>query len=104
MKLIQLIKSLFSSSPIINYKQLVVDGAIVLDVRTKEEYNNAHSKHSVNIPLNDLPHKVKNLDTSKTYLTCCVSGMRSAKAKIILHDNGFVNVHNAGGWQNVNFQ
>jgi phage shock protein E len=101
---IQLIKSLFSFRPKINYKQLITDGAIIIDVRTKEEYNNAHSNQSLNIPLNDLPQKVKDLDASKTYITCCASGMRSAKAKAILHDNGFVNVHNAGSWQNINFE
>jgi phage shock protein E len=104
MNIIQFLKSLFSATPKINYQQLVADGAIVIDVRTKEEYSNAHSKKSLNIPLNNLPQKVKSLDASKTYITCCASGMRSAKAKTSLNNSGFVNVHNAGSWQNVNFQ
>ena len=49
---------------------------IVLDVRTKEEYDTGHVKDSVNIPYDEIDENV-NLDKSKTILVYCKSGKRS---------------------------
>jgi rhodanese-related sulfurtransferase len=81
-----------------NYAQLVKNGAIILDVRSKGEYASGHIKGSVNIAVEKLAgnlHKLKN--KSKPIITCCESGMRSAAAKNILKSNGFTNVYNGGG-------
>ncbi len=49
---------------------------IVLDVRTKEEYEEGHVKDALNIPYDKIDENV-NLDKSKTILVYCKSGKRS---------------------------
>jgi len=77
-------------------------GAIILDVRTKKEYDAGNITGSKNIPLQELGSRmgeVKKLD--KPIITCCLSGGRSANATKILKDQG-VEAINGGGWQNLN--
>jgi len=100
--MINTIKQLLGFGPKINYAQLVKDGAIIIDVRTKGEYQQGHIKGSQNIPLDVLSSNLSKLNKEKTIITCCASGMRSAQAKSILISNGFSNVHNGGGWIGLN--
>ncbi len=81
--------------------QLVKDGAVILDVRTKNEYSGGHIKGSMNIPLDQLPNSLVKLKKDKPIITCCASGMRSAAAKNILKSNGFMAVYNGGGWTSL---
>ncbi|MBK9792075.1 MAG: rhodanese-like domain-containing protein [Sphingobacteriales bacterium] len=91
-------KSLLGLGPKTDYKQLMQNGAAIIDVRTKAEYQGGHIKGSLNIPLNNLSNHYSKLDKSKPVITCCASGMRSAQAKSILQANGFKEVYNGGGW------
>jgi hypothetical protein len=100
--MINTIKQLLGFGPKVNYAQLVKDGAIIIDVRTKGEYQQGHIKGSQNIPLDVLSSNLSKLNKEKTIITCCASGMRSAQAKSILLSNGFSNVHNGGGWNGLN--
>jgi rhodanese-related sulfurtransferase len=87
----------------VNYAQLVNDGAIVLDVRTKGEYGSGHIKGSVNIPVDQLQKNLQKFkDKKRPIITCCASGMRSASAKGILSSNGFSEVYNGGSWMSLN--
>jgi len=87
----------------IDYAQLVTEGAIILDVRTKGEYGSGHIKGSVNIPVDQLGKNLQKFkDKKRTIITCCESGMRSASAKGILKSNGFLNVYNGGRWASLN--
>ncbi len=87
----------------IDYAQLVKEGAIILDVRTKGEYGSGHIRGSVNIPVEQLHKNMNKLkDKKRPIITCCESGMRSASAKGILTSNGFINVHNGGRWMSLN--
>jgi len=87
----------------IDYAQLVKEGAIILDVRTKGEYGYGHIRGSVNIPVDQLGKNLNKFkDKKRTIITCCESGMRSASAKGILTSNGFINVHNGGRWASLN--
>ena len=95
------IKSLFGLEKT-DYAQLVKEGAIILDVRSKGEYASGHIKGSINISVYQLVsnlHKLK--DKNKPIITCCASGMRSASAKNILKSNGFTNVYNGGWWSSL---
>lgn len=94
-------KNLFQSAPPVDFAQLVQEGAKVIDVRTPGEYQGGHIPGSVNIPLNELPGKLKQLDKSKPIITCCASGMRSGSAKSLLTANGFTEVYNGGGWMGL---
>jgi len=96
------IKKIFGIKTI-NYAQLVNDGAIILDVRTKGEYGSGHIKGSVNIPVDQLPKNLQKFkDKKRPIITCCASGMRSASAKGILTSNGFSEVYNGGSWMSLN--
>ena len=100
--MINTIKQLLGFGSKINYAQLVKDGAIIIDVRTKGEYQQGHIKGSQNIPLDVLSSNLSKLNKEKIIITCCASGMRSAQAKSILLSNGFSNVYNGGGWNGLN--
>ena len=67
------------------------------------EYQGGHVKGSINIPLNELPQSLGKLSPTKTIITCCASGMRSSSAKSLLKSKGFQEVHNGGGWQNLDY-
>lgn len=96
--MLQKMKSLLGFGPKTDYKQLMQQGATIVDVRTKAEYQGGHIKGSVNIPLNNLSNHYSKLDKNKPIITCCASGMRSAQARNILQANGFKEVVNGGGW------
>jgi phage shock protein E len=95
------IKKIFSQGLKADFAELIADGAVILDVRTKGEYASGHVKNSMNIPLNELQGKLSKLKRDKAIITCCASGMRSASAKSILKSNGFSAVHNGGSWASL---
>lgn len=85
----------------VDFRQLMREGAQVVDVRSKEEYRQGHIKGSKNIALPVLSGSLKKLDAGKPVITCCASGMRSAQARDILRANGFSRVYNGGGWKGL---
>lgn len=89
---------LFNSGSKVDFKELIANKAIIIDVRTKAEYQNGHIKGSMNIPLQSLNTQLSKLKKDKTIITCCASGSRSSVAKSILKSNGFTDVHNGGSW------
>lgn len=92
------IKNLFGGNNT-DYADLVKNGAIIIDVRSKGEFSSGHIKGSINIPVNILSQNLSKLkDKDQAIITCCASGMRSASAKSILKGLGYTNVHNGGGW------
>lgn len=95
------IKHLFGLGPEIDYPALVKEGAIILDVRSKGEFQSGHIKGSINIPVDVLGSNLNKLKKDKPIITCCASGMRSASAKSLLKNNGFTEVHNGGGWMSL---
>lgn len=99
--MIDTIKQIFGMGPKVDYKEMIENGAIILDVRTKSEYQGGHIKGSVNIPLQNLESNISKLKKDKPVITCCASGMRSASAKSILKSKGFKEVHNGGGWMSL---
>ena len=99
--MIQFLKRLFGIKPSVNFGELMAQGAMVIDVRTKGEYQSGHLKNGVNIPLDALTSNVSKFDKSKLIITCCASGMRSATAKRMLLSNGFTEVHNGGSWTSL---
>lgn len=92
------LKKLFSSEPPVDFKELMRHGAIVLDVRSKGEYQGGHIRGSVNIPVNRLTENLSKLKKDKVIITCCASGSRSGVARRILKSNGYTQVYNAGPW------
>ena len=100
--MINTIKKLLGFGPAVNFKELIANGAQIIDVRTKGEYQGGHIRGSVNIPLNTLQQSLSKIKKDKPVITCCASGMRSASAKSILKASGYTEVHNGGGWMSLN--
>lgn len=84
--------------------KLIQQGAQVVDVRSPQEFAQAHVRGSRNIPLNQLLIRAIELDRDKPIVVCCASGARSSVAKDILERAGFPSVHNAGPWQSLSTQ
>lgn len=99
--MLQAIKNLLGLGPKVDYKALVQNGAAIIDVRSKGEYQGGHIKGSVNIPLDVLSSNLNKIKKDKPVITCCASGMRSASAKAMLKSRGFTEVHNGGGWMGL---
>lgn len=99
--MIGFLKKLFAGAPAVDYKKLLSEGAVIVDVRSKAEYNSGHIKGAVNIPLDTLGAGISKLKKDKAVITCCASGMRSASAKSILTAKGFSQVYNGGGWMGL---
>lgn len=100
--MISKIKKLFGLGSKVDYSELVNNGAIILDVRSKSEYAGGYIKNSINIPVDQLRKNLHLLkDKNKTIITCCASGMRSASAKNILKTKGYRLVHNGGSWSSL---
>lgn len=99
--MIQLLKSMFGMDPKLDFKELLKDGAQIIDVRSRGEFKGGHIKNSINIPLDILINNLSKLKRDKAIITCCASGMRSASAKGLLKSNGFAAVYNGGGWMSL---
>jgi rhodanese-related sulfurtransferase len=70
---------------------------VLLDVRTPAELMRAALPDAVNVPLQDLPARIGELDRDAEIAVLCHSGHRSAYAVAFLASHGFANVHNVSG-------
>lgn len=83
-------------------KEYLENGAIVLDVRTKTEWDQGHCIGAKHIVLNLIPLQIEEIKSwNKPVIAVCLSGGRSGQAAQFLKNNG-VDVINGGPWQNVN--
>ena len=103
--MIQKLMNLLGIGPKVDFAELVKQGAVILDVRTKSEYAGGHIKGSVNIPVDQLSNNLSKLkDRSKPIITCCASGVRSASARRNLLALGYSQVYNGGSWGALNYK
>ena len=73
-------------------------GAVIIDVRTKGEYDSGAIPGSKNMSLQTITTKVNIIKKlNKPVITCCASGIRSGSAASILRAHG-IEVINGGGW------
>ncbi|MBM3428767.1 MAG: rhodanese-like domain-containing protein [Bacteroidetes bacterium] len=82
-------------------KNLIENGAYLVDVRTPEEFAAGHVNASVNIPLDQIVDHIDELKSKSHVIVFCKSGMRSEMAKSILNQAGMDNVTNGGPWGDV---
>ena len=77
----------------------------IIDVRTPDEYNSGHIEGAemIDFGADDFRDRIGELDRGKTYLIHCRSGGRSAGARDVMEELGFLKVyHMLGGtlgWQ-----
>jgi rhodanese-related sulfurtransferase len=74
-------------------------GAVLLDVRTAEEYGEGHLAQARNVDYkrDDFRQQVGKLDKSKPYFVYCKAGVRSEKAADIMKELGFRQVYTLEG-------
>ena len=73
-------------------------GAVLLDVRTTQEYGDGHIPESINIPLQAIDKVTSVAENKDTVLyVYCQSGARSRQATSMLQGMGYTNVNNIGG-------
>ena len=73
-------------------------GAILLDVRTKEEFSDGHIEGAVNLPLDRITQAEELFpDFSSSIFVYCRSGARSAQATAMLQQMGYEAARNIGG-------
>ncbi len=73
--------------------------SIILDVRTRDEYNKIRIPNSILIDIYkpDFAQKIEQLDHTKSYFVYCRSGVRSLNAVMLMINMGFENVFNLSG-------
>ncbi|MCS6990292.1 MAG: rhodanese-like domain-containing protein [Chitinophagales bacterium] len=96
-------QSLFGGSSVgtDQLRQIVRDGAFLVDVRSPEEFAAGSVPGAVNIPLDTVPARISEFQNKGPIVVFCRSGNRSGQAKAILEQNGIQNVHNGGAWEDV---
>lgn len=78
-------------------RALVADGAVLVDVRTPEEFAAGHLPGAINLPVQELTGRVRELGPTGTGLVVyCRSGARSAHATRLLRAAGYTDVHDLG--------
>lgn len=81
------------------------DNAVILDVRTPEEFQTGCIQKAQNIDYHspDFKQRISALDKNKPYFVYCLAGGRSSAAVSYMRENGFKEVYNLGGgikaWQ-----
>lgn len=91
-----LLNALFGKSTN-NVAEYIEKGAVILDVRTKSEYQGGHIKNAIHIPVQELGNRINEVKKlNKPVIAHCASGMRSANAASILKSNG-IDAINGGG-------
>lgn len=79
---------------------LPTDGsALLLDTRTKEEFDGGHIDGFLNIPVDELRERLRELETGKPVYVICQSGLRSYIACRILMQHGFDCRNFSGGYR-----
>ena len=82
-----------------DYEKLISEGAIIVDVRTPEEYSEGKIGDAMNIDYYsaDFKKQAEALDKTKPVLVYCRSGGRSGKSAEILEEMGFTEIYNLEG-------
>lgn len=85
-------------------RRLIAEGALVLDVRTPDEWNEGHHEKAHLVPIDQLASRLDEIagwnggDRTKPVIIYCASGARAGLAKQKMLAAGFTQVSNAGGF------
>ena len=79
----------------------LVKDAVIIDVRTRGEFQMGHGDKAINIPLDEVQRNLEKIrQKNKPVIACCASGNRSGSAANFLKAQG-IDAVNGGSWQNV---
>lgn len=84
-------------------ESLVATGAIVLDVRSAEEFASGHVREALNIPYDRISQAGSDFESKKAkpIVVYCRTGRRAEIARQSLLRQGFTQVINAGGFDDI---
>lgn len=94
---LNLLDGRFRQVPVSAVRNLVENGAYIVDVREKGEYAASHLKNAVNIPLSELRMRLNEIPKDCPVYLHCRSSQRSYNAIMALYQHGFDNVINIAG-------
>jgi len=86
-----------------NAQQLIAGGAVVLDVRTSDEFSGGHLPTATNVPIDELQARLPEVEQlakgnkAQPIVVYCARGGRAQRAKQALEAAGYTNVVNGGG-------
>jgi len=83
-------------------KEMVDDGALLLDVRESQEWNAGHAAVATHIPAGSVPGRLNRLSKERKVVVVCRSGNRSSQVVRLLKSNGYDALNLSGGmnaWQ-----
>lgn len=77
-------------------EKMIEQGAILLDVRSPQEFEEGHMKNAISLPEYEIKEKADNILPNKSQLIIvyCSTGHRSEKAQKILEKLGYEKVYN----------
>lgn len=87
----------YRNHPVTDYASVVGANSQFVDVRTPQEVATGTLEGAVNIPLDQLPARLVELDASRRTVLLCRSGNRSGQAAAYLSGAGFTDVINLDG-------
>jgi len=80
----------------------IKNNATIVDVRTPDEFGEAHYPNAINIPLDQIPQRINEfIKMPKPIITYCRSGARSGMAMSFLSQSGITEVQNGGGLEDM---
>lgn len=105
----QILKQQLNNLPPQDFARALKDGkeGMLLDVRTPEEYQEAHLPGAINISYltPDLWDRLEQLDSSGKYFVYCRTERRALRVCLLMQNGGFSNVYNMEGglcaWEEV---
>lgn len=88
-------------------RELISHGAVVVDVRTPDEFADGHLANATNIPVQEFATRIAEVDKlvagdrTRPVVVYCAAGSRAAKAKAQLDAAGYTQVVNGGGYDDL---
>ncbi|MFO7845892.1 MAG: rhodanese-like domain-containing protein [Balneolaceae bacterium] len=87
------------------FKEMAQDNpGVVIDVRTDQEYQSGHlalASYQYDFTNGEFERHLDTLGKDKTYYLYCRTGNRSGQAARLMKKNGFENVYNVGGFEEL---
>lgn len=84
-------------------RNLLENGAHLLDVRTEEEFEQGALSGAINIPLKILSQMPQILDKTSNIIVYCGTGMRSKNAHEILGQHDFDKIYDLGSFKTLQY-
>jgi len=83
--------------------RLIDDGALLIDVRSRQEFESGHLDNAINIEHEKVDKIAETIgeDKEREVVVYCRSGRRSGEAKKALEEYGYKNVHNGMGYEGL---